>query len=53
MLVILCYGTTRADGLDGVPRDVPRSGDGGWNEDELRQLARTWAEESGPAEPAG
>jgi hypothetical protein len=25
----------------------------GWDEDELRQLARMWAAESGPAEPAG
>jgi hypothetical protein len=25
----------------------------GWEEDELRQLARMWAEESGPAESAG
>ena len=25
----------------------------GWDEDELRQLARMWSEESGPAESAG
>jgi hypothetical protein len=25
----------------------------GWDEDEPRQLARMWAEESGAAEPAG
>jgi hypothetical protein len=39
-----------ADGLHRVPRDVPRGAAArGWDEDELRELARMWAETSGAA----
>jgi hypothetical protein len=38
------------DGLDGVHAMFHEAATRGWDKDELRQLARMWAEESGTAE---